>query len=161
MTTAVAIAGIHNYGREHIRNVLRLAGRGKVRLAAVADPIPPADGELPPGTPAFADLAALLDAVEVDLVILATPIPTHASLAELALRAGADVLLEKPPAASLAEFRRLEQVVAETGRLCQVGFQTMGSGPGRALAGLVGSGRLGEIRGIGAAGSWVRTAAYW
>ena len=43
------------------------------------------------------------------------------------MRAGADVLLEKPPTASLAEFEQLSAVVAETGRACQVGFQAQAS----------------------------------
>ena len=61
------------------------------------------------------------------MVIISTPIQTHVPLAELAMRAGADVLLEKPPTASLAEFEQLSAVVAETGRACQVGFQAQAS----------------------------------
>ncbi|MDX6260709.1 MAG: hypothetical protein QOH84_2397 [Kribbellaceae bacterium] len=93
--------------------------------------------------------------------MLSTPIHTHAPLAALALRAGADVLLEKPPVASMAEFERLLQVVEETGRSCQVGFQSHGSGAARALAEMVAEGTLGELRGIGATGTWVRKQAYW
>ncbi len=61
-------------------------------------------------------LDELLAATEVDVAIISTPIQTHVPLAELAMRAGADVLLEKPPTASLAEFEQLSAVVAETGR---------------------------------------------
>ena len=157
----VAVVGIHNHGASHVSNVLRLASEGRAELAAVVDPLPPVAGEVPDGVPAFADLAAMLAAVDVDVVVLATPIPTHVPLAELALRAGADVLLEKPPATSTEEFRRLERVVAETGRQCQVGFQSMGWGSVRGLAAQVAAGRLGELRGIGVSGAWVRTAAYY
>lgn len=103
----------------------------------------------------------MVAAEQVDVVVLSTPIHTHASLAELALRAGADVLLEKPPVASMAEFERLSRVLAETGRSCQVGFQAHGSGAVQALASMVAEGNLGEIRGIGTTGVWVRRQAYW
>jgi predicted dehydrogenase len=103
----------------------------------------------------------LLKATEIDVVIISTPIQTHLPLAELAMRAGADVLLEKPPTASLAEFSQLSAVVAETGRACQVGFQAQASQATLRLAEMVADGRFGEIRGIGAVGKWVRKAQYF
>ncbi|WP_185449200.1 Gfo/Idh/MocA family protein [Kribbella qitaiheensis] len=156
----VGLAGVHGFGAVHLRNVTRLAAEGRVRLVAVADPRPPGE-ELPPDVAVYSELRELLDAVEVDVVIIGTPIQTHIPLAELALRAGSDVLLEKPPAASLAEFEHLLSVIEETGRSCQVGFQTAGSHAAQALAAMVADGRLGELRGIGVVGTWVRTAQYW
>jgi predicted dehydrogenase len=153
------VVGVHGHGASHVRNVARLATAGRVRFAAVADPRPAE--LLPEAVQAFDDLHSLLAATEVDVVIISTPIQTHVRLAELALRSGADVLLEKPPTASLAEFEHLSSVIAETGRSCQVGFQVAGSRAARELAGLVAGGRLGELRGIGAVGAWVRTAEYW
>lgn len=157
----VAVVGVHGHGASHVRRVARLAEAGRVRFVAVADPRAPEPGSLPDGVAAYPDLLALLAATGVDAVVICTPIHTHVPLAELALRAGADVLLEKPPAPSLAEFKHLSTVVAETGRSCQVGFQVHGSRAARTLAGLVAEGALGELRGIGAAGAWVRTQAYW
>jgi predicted dehydrogenase len=155
----IALVGVHGHGASHVRNVARLETAGRVRLVAVADPRPP--DELAPGVSAFADLSSLLAATEVDIVVICTPIHTHVPLAELAVRAGADVLLEKPPAASLEEFGRLQQVVEETGRVCQVGFQVHGSRAARALAEWVADGRLGDVRGIGTVGAWIRTREYW
>ena len=155
------MAGVHGHGASHVRHVARLAAAGRVRFVAVADPRPPSP-ELPPeGVETFPDLSALLAVREIDVVVISTPIQTHVPLAELALRAGADVLLEKPPTASLAEFEHLSAVIAETGRSCQVGFQVAGSQAARRLTSMVADGDLGELRGIGAAGAWVRTAAYW
>jgi predicted dehydrogenase len=158
MTRArVAVAGIHGHGSTHVRNVLRLAGQAE--LVAVADPLPADD--LPDGVRVFAGLEELLAATKVDVVIISTPIQTHVPLAELAMRAGADVLLEKPPTASMAEFSALSAVVAETGRACQVGFQAQTSLATVELAAMVADGRLGELRGISATGKWVRTARYF
>ncbi|WP_241994827.1 Gfo/Idh/MocA family protein [Kribbella sp. VKM Ac-2568] len=160
-TPRVAVAGVHGHGASHVRHVARLAAAGRVRFVAVADPRPPTDGLLPEGVENFPDLGALLAAREVDVVVISTPIQTHVPLAELALRAGADVLLEKPPTASLAEFEQLSAVIAETGGSCQVGFQVAGSHAARTLASMVADGQFGELRGIGAVGAWVRTAEYW
>ncbi len=155
----VAVAGVHGHGASHVRNVVRLAEAGRARLVAVADPRPAED--LPADVQVFAGLEELLRATDVDVVILSTPIQTHLPLAELAMRAGADVLLEKPPTASLAEFEALSAVFAETGRACQVGFQAQASKATLTLASMVADGRLGEVRGISAVGKWVRKAQYF
>jgi predicted dehydrogenase len=128
-------------------------------LVAVADPLGATD--LPADVGVFAGLDELLAVTEVDVVVICTPIQTHVPLAELAMRAGADVLLEKPPTASLAEFEQLSALVAETGRACQIGFQAQASEATLKLASMMADGRLGEIRGISATGKWVRTARYF
>ncbi|WP_343975775.1 Gfo/Idh/MocA family oxidoreductase [Kribbella koreensis] len=147
-----------------------IAGTSPVAASPLAPPAATPAGGAPAAEPeadrrveprVYSGLPDLLRAEDVDVVVLSTPIHTHAALAELALRAGADVLVEKPPVASLAEFERLAEVVEETGRSCQVGFQAHGSGAVRALASMVAEGAFGEIEGIGATGKWVRRRAYW
>jgi predicted dehydrogenase len=154
----VAVAGIHGHGESHVRRATQLAEAGRCELVALVDPRALATARQ---LKVYPDLPALLAAEQVDVVVLSTPIHTHAPLAELALRAGADVLLEKPPVASMAEFERLTRVLDETGRSCQIGFQSHGSGAVLALAAMVADGTLSEIRGIGATGTWVRSQAYW
>ncbi|NEA34568.1 Gfo/Idh/MocA family oxidoreductase [Streptomyces sp. SID13031] len=158
----VAVVGVHGHGASHVHQAAKLAAAGRCRLVALVDPRPPTPDQLAgQDLNVYPDLPALLQAEQVDLVVISTPIHTHAPLAELALRAGADVLLEKPPVASMGEFERLTRVLEETGRSCQVGFQAQGSGAVLALAAMVADGALGEIRGIGATGTWVRKQAYW
>ncbi|TDD21466.1 Gfo/Idh/MocA family oxidoreductase [Kribbella turkmenica] len=159
MTPRVAVAGVHGHGASHVRNVARLAEAGRARLAAVADPRPAE--HLPAGVRQYGGLEELLAAAEADVVIISTPIQTHVPLAELAMRAGADVLLEKPPTASLAEFEQLSALVDETGRACQVGFQAQASTATLKLAQMVADGRFGELRGISTIGKWVRKAQYF
>lgn len=156
-----ALVGIGGYGASHLRNLVRLEAAGALRLVAGADPSPDARARLGRATPVYPDLDALLARHEVELVVISTPVHTHVRLAEAALRSHADVLLEKPPAPSLAEFECLREVVAETGRRCQVGFQTLGSGAVSALRAAIAAGVLGEIGGIGGAGAWLRRQAYW
>ncbi len=157
----VALVGLHGHARVHLANVRRLEALGSCRLVAVADPVPPDAAELDPAVGAFTDLDTLLASTEVDVVVLCTPIHTHAALAETAMRAGADVLLEKPPAPTMAEFDRIQRVCAETGRSCQIGFQSLGSAAVAALATAVADGALGEVTLIAARGSWIRTQQYY
>ena len=150
------MVGIHGHGASHVRKVADLQERGLATLTALVDPRP-LDGDVP----WYPDLDTLLAEARPDVVVIATPIHTHLALASAALRAGCDVLLEKPTTASLAEHAELLAVVEETGRLCQVGFQTFGSGAVDEVARIVATGELGEITGVGAVGTWVRTAAYY
>ncbi|MDN5803065.1 MAG: Gfo/Idh/MocA family oxidoreductase [Microlunatus sp.] len=138
--------------------------QNRARLVAVVDPRPPERGSAAAsaGVPWFADLEALLAAeLVVDVAVLCTPLPTHAPLTTTLLRAGIDVLLEKPPTTTLAEFTGLCTTETETGRLCQVGFQSLGSAALAAVEALVADGAIGEVRHIGAAGTWVRPTSYW
>jgi predicted dehydrogenase len=77
------------------------------------------------------------------------------------LRAGIDVLLEKPPTTTMAEFTDLLAVEAETGRICQVGFQSLGSAALAAVNATVARGDIGEVSHIGIAGTWVRATSYF
>jgi predicted dehydrogenase len=156
---AIAVIGIHGHGASHVRNALT---RG--RLVAVIDPRPPAEGSPADvaGTAWYADLDAFLAAdSSVDVAILCTPLPTHAPMTTALLRAGIDVLLEKPPTTTMAEFDDLLAVEAETGRICQVGFQSLGSAALAAVAEVVAAGRIGEVSHIGVAGTWVRATSYF
>lgn len=57
----------------------------------------------------------------IDAAVVSTPTTTHAAVAEALLRAGKDVLIEKPITDRPAEARLLIEVASETGRLIQVG----------------------------------------
>lgn len=159
----VALVGARGHGASYVDRLDRLAARGRARLVAVADPRPP--GPLATrlsGATWHESLADLLAAgARPDVVVIATPTHTHTDLAVAAMRAGADVLLEKPPTPSLAEFTTVCAAAAETGRLCQVGFQTFGSSAVDAVRRIVADGELGTVTGFGAVGTWVRTAGYW
>ncbi|WP_255364918.1 Gfo/Idh/MocA family protein [Cellulosimicrobium sp. I38E] len=157
----VAVVGVHGHGGSHLRTVAALAEQGRVRLSAVVDPRRPDDAPAP-WFPTLGDLLSSSDAaVRPEIVVISTPIPTHLPLARAAMEAGVDVLLEKPTAASLAEHLALVEVAERTGRRCQVGFQTFGSHAVDAVAELVADGEVGDVVGIGAVGTWVRTTGYW
>ncbi|WP_241992495.1 Gfo/Idh/MocA family protein [Cryobacterium lactosi] len=159
--TRLAIVGIHGHGSSHVRHAQELVRRGDALLVAVADPRPAGDGELGAEVRHFASLPELLDAVTVDVVVLCTPIHTHFALTKLAMEAGVDVLLEKPPVTSVADFAALAAVIEATGRRCQVGFQSLGSETIGVVRDRIAAGAIGTVTGVSASGAWLRTRSYW
>ena len=158
----VALVGVHGFGERHLANLARLEAAGVVDLVAVADPHPPQDGILGASVAVFNTLDQLLAAGPApDVVILATPIQTHAPLALAALAAGSDVYVEKPPVASMAQFEEVLAAADASGRLVQVGFQSLGSHALPAIRRAVDSGEIGDVLGLSAQGMWVRTKGYF
>ncbi|WP_333767062.1 Gfo/Idh/MocA family protein [Streptomyces sp. IBSBF 2435] len=159
----VVLAGGHGHGHWHLDNLRRLTARGVVRLAGVCDVRPLEAAALTRlGRPEQGrDLGELIERTGARAAIVCTPIHTHTELALTAAAGGADVLLEKPPAPSLTEYRRLAAGFAGSGRACQIGFQSLGSHAVTAVRTLIEDGAVGELRGIGAAGNWVREEHYF
>ncbi|MCI9888244.1 PmoA family protein [Micrococcales bacterium 31B] len=174
MTVKVAIAGIHGHGAHHVRQIASEPQLAEFTVAAVIDPRP-----LDPAAPVARDLAehcgevaqfesveALLAAraegrAEVDIVVLATPIPTHLPLAAQCLAAGVDVLLEKPPTVSLAEYEALERAAAASDAYLQIGFQSFGFHGLATVKRLIADGEIGSVQGIGGFGAWRREVSYY
>jgi predicted dehydrogenase len=160
----VALVGANGHGRWHRRTIARLQQAGAVRLVGLCDlgrVRPEPDAPVPPGVRCFTDYRELLAATRPELVVISTPPHTHLEIAVAAARAGADLLLEKPPLTTLAGHAELVRVLAGTGRACQVGFQALGSAALAELAGAVAAGRLGRVTGIGAAAAWQRPDRYY
>lgn len=160
----LVLAGARGHGRWHLENIRRLADKGIVRLAGVCELTPLGADEIPDGlgTPEqSADFGALLDSTGAAIAVICTPIPTHTDLALTAAERGVHILLEKPPAPSYAEFRRMADAVAAAGVVCQIGFQSLGSHAVPAIRRMVADGMIGEVVGIGGAGAWARAEAYY
>lgn len=158
----VALIGVHGFGRVHLERLIELAAAGRVRIVGLADPRPlDPDVLARVPVPVVADAAVLLDEVRPDVTVISTPIHTHLALARHALAAGSHVLVEKPPTSSLAQFESLVAEATAAGRVCQVGFQSLGSRALEHTRELVAEGALGPLRGIGVHGAWVRGRAYF
>ncbi|GGM89445.1 Gfo/Idh/MocA family protein [Streptomyces fuscichromogenes] len=163
-TIDLVLAGARGHGRWHLENIRRLQDKGVVRLAGICELTPLGADELPEGLgePAqSADFGALLDATGARIAVICTPIPTHTDLALAAAERGVHVLLEKPPAPSYAEFRRMADGVAKAGVACQIGFQSLGSHAVPAIRRLIAEGAVGDVVGVGGAGAWARPESYY
>lgn len=131
----VAIIGVGLMGRRHARIMSELPERfrvvgvvdrdaGRAEIAARTWGVPVLSGE--------AEAIA-----HADLVVIATPIATHATLAIEALAAGRDVLVEKPVCASASEARAVLAVAARERRQLFVGHSERFNPVVRALARLL------------------------
>jgi len=70
----------------------------------------------------YADCQEMLRAEELDAVAVATPDFHHREPAVACLRAGVDVLCEKPLATTMADCHAIREAVRETGRRLMVNF---------------------------------------
>ena len=98
-----------------------------------------------PGTRFTGDLADLLADEELDAVVVATDVPSHAALAIRALSAGKHCFVEKPLARSTAEAAEVVAAADAAGRTLMVGH-LLEYHPGIAkLKEIVASGELGDV----------------
>ena len=156
----IVLVGVRGFGEVHAERIARLTEEGLVELVAAVDPGVVLDPPTIYGAPLYADLAEALSVVgPVDVVVIAAPLGEHFRLATVALTAGADVYLEKPPVASIEDFTRLLGIEQESGRVVQVGFQSLGSEAVRMLTDDVFE--IGPILRVSAMGAWSRTVGYW
>jgi predicted dehydrogenase len=163
MSLPVVLAGARGHGRWHLRNIHRLRQTGLVRLAGICELEPLSEAELAGfGSPEqSADFADLLESTGARIAVICTPIHTHTDLALTAAARGVHTLLEKPTTPSYSEYERLLAGLEKNGTVCQVGFQSLGSHAVDAIRELIASDAIGPVRGIGAAGAWVRDEAYY
>lgn len=82
----------------------------------------------------------------VDAVDIVTPADNHLALAGECLRAGRDCFIEKPLTLTVDEGRRLAAIVAETGRVLQVGHIFRFHPVTTALRERIAAGALGRVR---------------
>lgn len=115
------------------------------------------------------DPAAIWDDATIDAVVIGVPNCFHKQLAIDAMRAGKDVLLEKPMAMNVAECEEICAIEQQTGRVLQIGFAHRYTAVGMAARQVIEAGELGEIyhakahlylkRGIPGLGRWFTTKA--
>jgi predicted dehydrogenase len=82
---------------------------------------------------------------EVDLVVIATPNDSHFPLAAAALRAGKDVVVDKPFTVTLAEARSLAEIATQNNRLLSVFHNRRWESEILATKAILNAGSLGEI----------------
>lgn len=143
MTPRVAVLGCGYWGKNHVRTFARMGA-----LGVVCDPDPAAESlvrELAPGVPFVREIDEAL-AADVAGVVIATPAETHARLCELAIRAGKDVLCEKPLALRLEDAKRVAELSRERGHILMTGHLLEYHPAILKLRELVDTGYLGKIQ---------------
>lgn len=110
---------------------------------------------------AFTDFGEMLTSVGPDLVLIATPPSSHATMSIAAMEAGAWVLCEKPLCGSLAELDCIREAEQRTGCYTGCVFQMRFASSHIHLKRLVSAGQLGRPL-VGVCNTlWYRDAAYY
>lgn len=145
-TLRIGIIGSGGIARAHVAAYRKLPF---VEIVAVADVIPGkakqfVEAEGLTGAAAY-DGHQLLLAQELDGVSICTPNVSHHVTTVDALKAGKQVLLEKPMSVTLQEALEMTQVARETGNMLTIGFQPRYDPNMKLLQDIVQSGRLGKV----------------
>ena len=142
----LGVVGAGFMGRQHIDFIRAAPG---MALTAVADPVLPPDAF---GCAVHESTERMLDADQVDAVIIANPNALHVDTALECLEAGVAVLLEKPVAVDYAQSLRLvEAVERRRGRLLVGHHRRHHPAVARARA-AIRDGELGQV--VAVSGLW-------
>ncbi len=168
MKLKIALIGISGYGKVHFTQIRNLVQRGLAEFSAAVVINPDqVQNELAilrkEGTriysgmdEMFADFSGALD-----LVCIPTGIAFHEPMTLQALRAGANVLVEKPAAGSTAAIERMMDAERASGKFVAVGFQHFYAREIQFIKQYLLSGRLGRVKSTVCRGIWPRDDQYY
>jgi predicted dehydrogenase len=162
-----ALIGVGGFGKVHVRHLVELSALGQLEITAFSDINPDVNKEgwdqlLAGGGTPYSDYRTMLDShPELDLVVIASPIPMHKEMAIEVFKRGIHVLLEKPPAVTIQDLDEMLNAQKGTSSLCQVDFQNTSGGAFRKLLDTIRSGQIGDVLHVTGTGLWKRTQAYY
>jgi predicted dehydrogenase len=140
----VGVVGLGYWGPNLARNFAAIPGSEVTWLCDADETARARLSRTLPAARATADLDELLADPDLDAIVLATPVPTHAQLAVRVLEAGKHCFVEKPLAQSAADAERAVAAAQRADRLLMVGH-LLEYHPGvRRLKELTASGELGD-----------------
>jgi predicted dehydrogenase len=146
---SVVVIGTGGRGSDLIRSLSTIES---VNIAGVCDDYEPhlAQGAkyAGPGAETFTDYRQALDRLRPRAVVIAVPLNLHFPIARDALDAGCDVFCEKTMCYRIDEARQLARIVAQSGRVFQVGLQRRANPIYQQAAAMVRAGVLGTITAI-------------
>ncbi len=166
MSFGIGIIGAGAIGNVHAEAIERVG----LNITGTWDVKPEAARKLAEkheGTAVCASIEELLARTDVEAVVIAIPNHDHAEAAIAALKAGKDVLLEKPMAMNVAECDAIIETMNQTDRLLQMGFVMRQTSVARMVKQFIDEGQLGDLyhikasvyrrRGIPGLGGWFTT----
>lgn len=142
MAIKAGLAGFGLAGRVFHAPLLEVAG---ITLASVASSRTEEIKAAHPQARVVATPEALFADPELDLIILATPTPTHVALAKAALAAGKHVIVDKPFAPTAAEAREMFAAAEAAGKVLTCFQNRRWDGEFLTLKALISNGTLGDI----------------
>jgi predicted dehydrogenase len=146
MSARIGIVGLGYWGPNLARNLSALEDC-ELAWCCDADPVAREHWQsVHPEVRFTADFEDLVADPDLDAIVITTPVPTHAPLAEMALRAGKHCFVEKPLAQDVAAALRVAELADEKGLVLMVGHLLCYHPGVRHLQALIAGGELGDIR---------------
>lgn len=140
------LLGSGRIGQVHAGTLRFLKG---AQLLAVSDARDEAAAALAEETGAeVRETGAIVEATDIDAVVICTPTDTHADLIEQAAQAGKPIFCEKPVDLDADRVRSCLATVEKTGVPLMIGFQRRFDPDFRALKDAIDTGRIGEVEQI-------------
>jgi UDP-2-acetamido-3-amino-2,3-dideoxy-glucuronate N-acetyltransferase len=118
-SASVAVVGVGYWGKNLVRNFYELGALNA--LCDSQDSVESLCRQQYKGVKFYREFKDVVSDPEINAVALATPAITHYELAKAALRAGKDVLVEKPLAIELEHGEELVRLAEANGRILMVG----------------------------------------
>jgi len=164
----LSIVGIGGYGHIHLKAAKSLEDENIVKISSVVirNPEKYYDEVLnlkEKNVTIYSSFEEMLENEKgnTDIVILPTAIYQHKEMAVKALELGFNVIVEKPPAATIQDLDSMIEAERRSGKFCAVGFQSQSKTVVRRLKELICSDRLGKIKTVLVKGKWKRLDSYY
>ena len=159
-----AVVGIGNMGSAHAECIFKGDING-LMLAAVCDINTKrlhSFVDAHSGVKAYDNFYDMIESDEIDAVIIAVPHRLHADFAEIALKAGKHVLVEKPIDITVSKAVSLNKAAEESDKVFAIMFNQRTNPLFVKARELVKSGQLGELRStVWIITNWFRTQSYY
>ena len=124
----VGMIGVGNRGQDLLKEIMAVPNTQLVAIADVYSRRHDEAKKMAPGIATFNDHRRLLDVKDLDAVIVASPLHTHARHFIDTLAAGKDLYSEKTMTWSIPEADQCMAAAKESGRVIQIGLQWESSG---------------------------------
>ncbi len=150
---------VDNYAKIKQAQIVGLADTNPACLATMVEKHP----ELA-GLPTFADYTQMLKKVDLDGVVIATPHTLHCEQILTCLKAGVNVLSEKPMVCSVADAKKVMKKAEQAGKVMMISYQRHFSPAFRLAKKMIADGKIGRLTFISAlqGQEWLRvTKGLW
>ncbi len=163
-----AIIGVSGFGGVHYQDLIRYQERGKLEITCATIINQNEEAEKcsklkSVGCEIFSDYKTMLEKFKdsIDICFIPTGISMHVPMSIAAMRAGANVFVEKPVTALVSELEELKKVEKETGKFVAVGYQTIYQPSVAKIKNAILDGSLGEVSTFKFCGISIRNKAYY
>jgi myo-inositol 2-dehydrogenase/D-chiro-inositol 1-dehydrogenase len=146
-TFKLGLVGAGRMGQNHMKAI---AGSEVVKVTAIAEPAEATRAGLPTsGAAVYADLDSMLEAGDLDGVLVCAPSDLHLATVRRLVAARLPILCEKPLGVIASEAREAAKLAADASLPLQIGFWRRFVPMLKALKARIDAGELGDLYAIG------------